>query len=154
MAGLCFMAATSHEKQLFSPWGFPLPPPIWEEQQYGGFYELYGKRKPPWAKSLWSAEAALCLQSLRHKAPKWLTSLTHIFLADVITEENTKSKRLLKEYCYQCIFITRNNRKQLQTQMPNCWWMVMPWHQNSILCFPRKLLILAQPEQNNTRTSH
>lgn len=52
------------------------------------FFDLYGKRKPPWAKSLQSAEAALCLQRLRYKTPKWLMFVTHIFLADVITKEN------------------------------------------------------------------
>lgn len=83
-----FMAVTSHKNYLFIPSGFPLPPVWFGSNSRFFFFDLYGKRKPPWAKSLQSAEAALCLQRLRYKTPKWLMFVTHIFLADVITKEN------------------------------------------------------------------
>lgn len=104
------MVATSHENQLFIPWGFPLPPHNLGRTAVWGFLIYMERGNHPGQKSLQSAEAALCLQRLRHKAPKWLMFLTHIFLADVITEENKKRKWFKKKLLeiYVCIFTTRH----------------------------------------------
>lgn len=112
------MAATSHEKQLFIPWGSPLPPSdLGRTAVWFGFFIYTERGNHPGQKVYSQQKQHFVFKDLRQKAPKWLMFLTHIFLADVIREENMKRKWFLKKLLEMYF----HNKEQQKT----IFWVVL-----------------------------